>query len=1002
QKLPSIHAAVHHFQPSYTAQSEGNVVAPSFIGSSVGTVNINFISRSRGSIVSSKEALNHDSADICGTLQPQNDKIAQCQEKLKAVLKKKFSHLLDGMTKEANWIPLNKIYTELYITEGGSGEVNTEHEVRQIETASRIHVAQEESIHCNHLFDPPPGRDYCIRTVITRGVAGIGKTVSANKFTLDWAKGEANTNLAFVFPLSFRELNRMKKKSVSLVELLSDLFPETKDTGIFTYGKSEMLFILDGLDESRLSLDFHKSDIVSDVTQTTTIAVLLINLIRGRLLPSALVWITSRPVASSQIPLEYVHRVTEVRGFNNPQKDEYFRKKITDERLASRVIEHVKSCRSLHIMCHIPVFCWMAASVLEKKLPTADSKETLKTLTQMYIQFLSLYVETTKKRLFGRRESTADCVRDNLISLGKLAFKELEKGNLIFYESDLILNGIKVSQASMFSGVYTQIFNEEPAVCEEKMFCFVHLSMQEFFAALYVYLTFNNENNNVLVKKSSASRRFLFRDPSELLLYKEAVERALRSENGHLDIFLRFLLGLSMESNQTLLKHLMTSNRTQQRTRTEIIKHIKGRIQQSPSPDRCLNLFHCLNELNDHSLVEEIQSYLSSSSRNQTKLSPAQWATLVFVLLTSEEELSVFDLSHYTRSEEGLHRLLPVLKTARVAILHACNLTQSCCEKLANGINSSQIRELDLGNNNLTDEGIIKLSNGLKNSKLATLRLRSCNLTEHSSDALASVISSASCQLKELDLSDNDFQDVGVQKLSGGLESPHCKLEVLIVSLCRVTEEGCTFLASALNSSRLRELDLSYNHPGKLGVQLLSALQGDPQCSLHKLSVEQCALHTTALRNGDRKAVRWTEQPYPDHPERFDFWNQVLCREGLTGRCYWETEWRGRAFIGVAYSRMCRKGDGQDSWLGKNDCSWGLNCTKDGYWTWHNAVHTAVPIPPNSNKVGVYLDWSAGKLSFFKVSCGAPTLLHTFHTTFTEPVYPGFRLGWVDSAVYLC
>ncbi|XP_034414457.1 NACHT, LRR and PYD domains-containing protein 3-like isoform X2 [Cyclopterus lumpus] len=1017
--VPSIHAAVHHFQPSYTAQSEGNVVAPSFIGSSVGTVNINFISRSRGSIVSSKEALNHDSADICGTLQPQNDKIAQCQEKLKAVLKKKFSHLLDGMTKEANWIPLNKIYTELYITEGGSGEVNTEHEVRQIETASRIHVAQEESIHCNHLFDPPPGRDYCIRTVITRGVAGIGKTVSANKFTLDWAKGEANTNLAFVFPLSFRELNRMKKKSVSLVELLSDLFPETKDTGIFTYGKSEMLFILDGLDESRLSLDFHKSDIVSDVTQTTTIAVLLINLIRGRLLPSALVWITSRPVASSQIPLEYVHRVTEVRGFNNPQKDEYFRKKITDERLASRVIEHVKSCRSLHIMCHIPVFCWMAASVLEKKLPTADSKETLKTLTQMYIQFLSLYVETTKKRLFGRRESTADCVRDNLISLGKLAFKELEKGNLIFYESDLILNGIKVSQASMFSGVYTQIFNEEPAVCEEKMFCFVHLSMQEFFAALYVYLTFNNENNNVLVKKSSASRRFLFRDPSELLLYKEAVERALRSENGHLDIFLRFLLGLSMESNQTLLKHLMTSNRTQQRTRTEIIKHIKGRIQQSPSPDRCLNLFHCLNELNDHSLVEEIQSYLSSSSRNQTKLSPAQWATLVFVLLTSEEELSVFDLSHYTRSEEGLHRLLPVLKTARVAILHACNLTQSCCEKLANGINSSQIRELDLGNNNLTDEGIIKLSNGLKNSKLATLRLRSCNLTEHSSDALASVISSASCQLKELDLSDNDFQDVGVQKLSGGLESPHCKLEVLIV-----TEEGCTFLASALNSSRLRELDLSYNHPGKLGVQLLSALQGDPQCSLHKLSVEQCgesraqpapkkyqhkltldpntAHRDLSLSEGDRKAVRWTEQPYPDHPERFDFWNQVLCREGLTGRCYWETEWRGRAFIGVAYSRMCRKGDGQDSWLGKNDCSWGLNCTKDGYWTWHNAVHTAVPIPPNSNKVGVYLDWSAGKLSFFKVSCGAPTLLHTFHTTFTEPVYPGFRLGWVDSAVYLC
>lgn len=598
---------------------------------------------------------------------PSGDKIAECQQKLKATLRRKFSHLLEGMATEANKIPLNKIFTELYITEGGSGEVNKEHEVRRIETASRIHVAQEKSIHCNHLFVPLRGRDHHVRTVITRGVAGIGKTVSTNKFTLDWAEERENTNLEFVFPLSFRDLNMMRKKTLSLVELLSVLFPETKDTQIFTNGKNKMLFILDGLDESRLSLDFHNGEIVSDVMQPTTIAVLLTNLIRGRLLPLALVWITSRPVASRQIPLDCIDLVTEVRGFTNPQKDEYFRRRISDKNLADRVITHVKSCRSLHIMCHIPVFCRMAASVLEKKLETTDSKDMPKTLTQMYIHFLSLYVDNMKERLPGRRESNADCVRANLISLGKLAFKELEKGHLIFYESDLTQNGIKVTQASMFSGIYTQIFNEELTLCEEKMFCFVHLSVQEFFAALYVYLTFNNDNVNVLVKKSSVSRRFLFRDSSELILYKEAVEKALRCENGHFDIFLRFLLGLSLESNQSLLKHLMTNNRTNQRTRTEIIKHIKERIRANTSPDRCLNLFHCLNELNDHSLVEEIQSYLSSGSLNEAKLSPAQWATLVFVLLTSEEELSVFELSNYTRSEEGLLRMLPVVKTARVA-----------------------------------------------------------------------------------------------------------------------------------------------------------------------------------------------------------------------------------------------------------------------------------------------------------------------------------------------
>ena len=595
------------------------------------------------------------------------NKVAECQRKLRETLKRKFSHLLEGLTNQENKIPLNDIYTELYITEGGSAEVNKEHEVRQIEAASRMHVAQEKSIHCNEIFAPPPGRPHHhVRTVITRGVAGIGKTVSANKFTLDWADKVANTDLEFVFPLLFRELNLMTKKNFSLEELVSVFFPDTKDTGIFTNSESKMLFILDGLDESRLCLDFHKIEIVSDVKQSTKVAVLVTNLIRGTLLRPSLVWITSRPVASSQIPMEFVDLVTEVRGFNNQQKDDYFRKKIADESLANRVIAHVKSCRSLHIMCHIPVFCWMAASVLGKQLAMTDSKDTPKTLTKMYIQFLSLYMQNTKKRLPERRESNAD-VRDNLISLGKLAFKELEKGHLIFYEKDLIKYEINVSQASMFSGVYTQIFSEELSLGEEKMFCFVHLSVQEFFAALYVFLMFHNGNDDVLVKKSSASRFFQSRNTSELILYKEAVEKTLQCENGHFDIFLRFLLGLSLDSSQTLLKHLMTSNRTNQRTRAEIIKHIKERIRSSPSADRCLNLFHCLYELNDHSLVEEIQSFLSSGSLNTAKLSPAQWATLVFVLLTSEEELSVFELSNYHRSEEGLVRLLPIVKTAQVA-----------------------------------------------------------------------------------------------------------------------------------------------------------------------------------------------------------------------------------------------------------------------------------------------------------------------------------------------
>lgn len=172
---------------------------------------------------------------------------------------------------------------------------------------------------------------------------------------------------------------------------------------------------------------------------------------------------------------------------------------------------------------------------------------------------------------------------------------------------------------------------------------------------------------------------------------------------------------------------------------------------------------------------------------------------------------------------------------------------------------------------------------------------------------------------------------------------------------------------------------------------------------LKKLTLDPNTAHRDlSLSNGNQKATRWTKNSYPDHPDRFDYWTQVLCTEGLTGRCYWETEWVGRVCIGVAYRRMLRKGEGNDRWLGRNDVSWGLNCNRNSYHILHGSMNDVVPATPNSNKVGVYLDWTAGSLSFFRVSCGDRTLLHTFHTTFTEPVYPGFHLGWVDSTVLLC
>ncbi|XP_067084542.1 NACHT, LRR and PYD domains-containing protein 12-like isoform X3 [Osmerus mordax] len=790
--------------------------------------------------------MNHK--ELADTLE-KNERAEICQQKLKSELKKKFETVFEGIAKQGNPTLLNKIYTDLYITEGESGEINKEHEVRQIETASRKSARTETAITCNNIFKPSAGRDTPIRIVLTKGVAGIGKTVSVQKFITDWAEGLANQGIQFIFPLPFRELNLLDGEEFSLKELVHHFFSETRESGISNYDKYNVLFVFDGLDECRLPLAFKKNKSWCDVTKSTSVDVLLTNLIRGKLLPSALIWITTRPAAANQIPSECVDLVTEVRGFNDPQKDEYIMKRCSDEILARRIISHIKTSRILYIMCHIPVFSWITVTVLEHMLRTEKKEKMPKTLTEMYTTFLVLQTKQKKVKYAGKTETDPHWDEDSIqsiLSLGKLAFHQLEKGNLIFYEKDLTECGIDVRDASVHSGVFTQIFRQDGKVFQEKVFCFVHLSFQEFLAAVFVFLSFINNNENLMSETPSASSSkkvlTLFREKPEVRFYKSAVDKALQSKNGQLDLFLRFLLGLSMESNQTDLRGLLTQTRSKTQSHEETVKYIKEKIREDPFAERCMNLFHCLNELNDHSLVEEIQHYLSSGSLSSEELSSTQRSALFFVLLTSEEKMDVFDLKIYSRSEEGLLRLLPVVKDSKTALLNDCNLSERCYEALASALPSSDLTELDLSNNNLGDSGMKLLSAGLGNPlcKLETLRLSGCHITEKGCASLSSTLKSTSF-LRQLDLNNNDLKDAGMKLLSAGLGNPLCKLETLRLSGCHITEEGCASLSSVLKStSFLRQLDLNNNDLKDAGMKLLSAGLGNPLCKLETLRLSGC------------------------------------------------------------------------------------------------------------------------------------------------------------------
>ncbi|XP_053534231.1 uncharacterized protein LOC108264148 isoform X9 [Ictalurus punctatus] len=820
-----------------------------------------------------------DHGDLADALQ---DALIGIQQRaLKSNLCKKYNRVCEGIAKQGESNILNKIYTDLYITAGGSGQIKEEHEVRQIEKQKtsvkneKNQMEQEEQIECKNMFEPLSEEDKRIRTVVTQGVAGIGKSICVQKFVLDWAEGKEYQDIKFIFPLPFRELNLKEKKERSLREIIYHFFPEAK--GLRFTDRYKVMFIFDGLDECRLPLTFLENVKLTDASMGASLDTIVTNLIEGNLLPSALIWITTRPAAAGKIPAEHVDRITEVRGFNDVQKVEYFRKKISDESLANRIIDHIKGSRSLFIMCHIPVFCWISATVLEGILGGTDSEDIPQTLTEMYTCFLIFQTVQGDKKYNRKCVSDIPWDKEGILSLGKLAFSHLEKNNLIFYEQDLNDCGIDPNNIKVYSGVCTQ----ETSRFLGTVFSFVHLSIQEFIAALFTYVSHRNENKNVFEQPEES------KETKEIDLLKITVDKALESDKGHLDLFLRFLLGLSVESNQKLIRGLLTHRGSSSDCQKDIVDHIKTKLEENPSPERSINLFYCLKELNDDSLVKEIQSYMSSGRLSEADLSPARWSALVFVLLTSEEDLEVFELQKFIKSDECFKRLLPVVREATTALLSECNLTERSCSALHTVLSSesSKLTEVDLSSNTLEDSGVKLLCAGLKspNCKLEKLRLSDCNITEEGYAALAEALkSNLSSNLIELDLRGNDPGTSGVKLLTDVLQDQNCKLSTLRLLKSADAEKACDFLNEVLGKNPLlqRELDLSGKIKGDSGVKQLSVLLEDSHCRPERLMLKNCGITEKGC-----SSLTSSFQLNPVHIKEMDLSENKLRNSGVQELC---------------------------------------------------------------------------------------------------------------------
>ncbi|XP_051962662.1 NLR family CARD domain-containing protein 3-like [Xyrauchen texanus] len=545
--------------------------------------------------VTIRSLANIHKVDLSNTLR-KTCKRALLRYELRLTHERQYYTLYEGCCWPGQQRYISDVYTEpLTVIRGNTDLVNTEHEFRKVPC-----TVQETGIRAADIFRPLPNEEKTIRTVMMSGVPASGLTVAVNKFIIDWMEGNTNQDFQLLFPLPGKELHLGKKGDKTFLEMVANFFVEAKDIRFIEKADCLSLFIIDALDLCHYPLDFQNNENITSVQTKASVDTLITSLIKGSILPQARVWITSHRTAAHKIPSQFIDRFVELRGFTDEQKEIYFTKRTSEPQLGRNVLNHMTRSRALKIICHLPLFCWMVAYIFERSLRDPEFGKHPPGITNFYLQYVLIQMSRSFERYRGSSVEAHEWKDEDKMfveKMAKMAFRMLQEGRDTFSVEDLHGVGLKYEDLHSRDEITTEV----KRTSEDQrtwLFKFVHYTIQEFMAAMYVYVAFRKHGKNVFEKNPLT--KMLGKDRPLIELYRPTINRALSSQNGHLDIFLRFLVGLMTPGTEEHLHGYLLHHCHPKPKRTEeVVKYIYKKIKENIHPERCRNLELCLVELED-------------------------------------------------------------------------------------------------------------------------------------------------------------------------------------------------------------------------------------------------------------------------------------------------------------------------------------------------------------------------------------------------------------------